>query len=114
MANASRDENRVPSLVGSSNDGSRTPVDIWADPTLHRLLVSAVITGTTNYDTKIDDTTTTDVVYIGNAVIGSTGSQAVWQIKKLNTATLALDKTWADGNDSFDNIWNNRASLDYS
>lgn len=69
---------------------------------------------TTNYATKIDDTTTANAVYIGKAAIASSGASAVWQIKKLDTSTLALDKTWADGNDSFDNIWNNRASLSYS
>lgn len=68
----------------------------------------------TVYLTKIDNTTTANVIYIGKALPGSTGAQNVWQIKKLDTSTLALDKTWADGNDSFDNIWNNRASLSYS
>lgn len=45
MGNAARDDNRVPSLIGSSNVADRTPVDIYADPTTHRLLVNATITG---------------------------------------------------------------------
>jgi hypothetical protein len=72
---------------------------------------------TTNYITKIDDTTTTDMVYIGKAAL--TGSaistaSAVWQIKRIDTSTLAMDKKWADGNDSFDNIWDSRSSLTYN
>lgn len=69
---------------------------------------------TTALLTKIDNTTTANVIYIGKAAPGSTGSQNVWQIKKLDTSTLALDKTWADGNANYDNVWNNRASLSYS
>ena len=72
---------------------------------------------TTNYITKIDDTTTTDMVYIGKAALTGSAvatSSAVWQIKRIDTSTLAMDKKWADGNDSFDNIWDNRASLTYN
>ena len=64
----------------------------------------------TVYLTKIDNTTTANVIYIGKALPGSTGAQNVWQIKRLDTSTLALDKTWADGNGNFDNVWNNRAT----
>lgn len=39
MADAKRDNNRIPTLLAvSSNDGI-TPVALWADPTTHRLLV---------------------------------------------------------------------------
>lgn len=71
-------------------------------------------TATKNLATKIDTTTTSGVTYIGKAAIGSTGAQPVWQIKKLDTNTISLDKTWADGNDSFDNVWDDRAGLSYA
>lgn len=66
--------------------------------------------GTTEYATKIDTTTTSGVVYIGKAAIASSGASAVWQLKKLDSNTLALDKTWADGDALFDNVWDNRAT----
>lgn len=69
---------------------------------------------TVDYATRIDTTTTANMIYIGNAVIGSLNSGAVWQIKRIDKSTLALDKRWADGNALFDNIWDNRASLSYS
>lgn len=47
MSDATRDGNRVTSLVGSSNAADRAPVDIYADPSTHRLLVNATITGGT-------------------------------------------------------------------
>lgn len=72
---------------------------------------------TTNYITKIDDTTTTDMVYIGKAELTGSAvatSSAVWQIVRIDTSTLAMDKKWADGNDSFDNVWDSRSSLTYN
>lgn len=71
--------------------------------------------GATNYATKIDeDSVTSGIFYVGKAAIGSSAASAVWQIKKLNTTSIDLDKTWCDGDDSFNNIWANRESLTYS
>lgn len=39
MANASRDENNVPTLIAASSSDGKTPVRIYADPSTHRLLV---------------------------------------------------------------------------
>lgn len=69
---------------------------------------------TTNYSTRIkEDSGNADITYIGNAALGASESDPVWQIKQLYSAT-GLDKTWCDGNDNFDNIWTNRESLSYS
>ncbi len=57
--------------------------------------------------------TSGDITYVGQAAIGSLTSSAVWQIKKLDETSGSII-TWADGDDSFDNIWDNRASLTYS
>ena len=42
-------------------------------------------------------------------------ANAVWRIAKLtyNVSNLVTDITWADGNEAFDNIWNDRAGLSY-
>lgn len=69
---------------------------------------------TTNYSTRIkEDSGNADITYIGNAALGASESDPVWQIKQLYSAT-GLDKTWCDGNDNFDNVWTNRESLSYS
>ena len=39
MAQASRDQNFVPTLLGVSNVDGTTPITVYADPTTHRLLV---------------------------------------------------------------------------
>ncbi len=48
MAQASRDQNNIPTLLGASNVDGITPVRIYADPVTHRLLVdsSGGFTGT--------------------------------------------------------------------
>lgn len=67
----------------------------------------------TNYATKVDDNTAT-VTYVGTAAIGVSGSDAFWQIKKLTTSGTVLTISWADGNDWFDNVWDDRTTLSYS
>jgi len=96
-----------------TSTGNLTYVETESDGSIPVTVVAGG-SATPNYATKIDTTSTTDNIYIGKAAIGSSGASAVWQIKKLNTATLALDKTWADGNDDFDNSWDNRVSIIYS
>ena len=55
------------------------------------------------------------LIYQGKAKIGSLTSQAVWQIKKLIYSGDNLTAIqWANGNDSFNNIWDNRNLITYS
>jgi len=55
------------------------------------------------------------ITYVGESSPGSVTSAAVWRIKKLDES-VADDLTilWADGNSSFDNVWDDRAGLSYS
>jgi hypothetical protein len=65
------------------------------------------------FKTLIDKTSTT-VIYIGKASIGSNTSAASWQITKIDLSTSVISFLWADGNTNFDNVWDNRSSLTYS
>ena len=58
-----------------------------------------------------DTTTTADTIYLGYAAIGSATSAAVWKVTRFNTSTGRQE--WADSDASYDNIWDNRASLTY-
>lgn len=114
MAQAARDENYVTTLMGVSLSDLITPEKVAVDPANNRLLVSAIITNeTTAYAVKLDDTSTASVTYIGKAAVGSSGASAVWQIQKMDESS-GLVITFADGDSSFNNIWNNRTSLSYS
>lgn len=55
-----------------------------------------------------------NLTYIGRAKMGSTGAQAVWQIRRLLKTGTATKIEYTDGNRRFDNIWDDRATLSYS
>lgn len=40
--------------------------------------------------------------------------EAKWKILRTTISGDQYTKEWADGNENFDNVWDNRASLDYS
>ena len=64
----------------------------------------------TIYIVKSDDT---NIYYLGKAVYGTATSSALWQIKKIDSTT-GIIITIADGNENFDNEWDERESLSYS
>jgi hypothetical protein len=54
------------------------------------------------------------VTYVGKAEIGSSESDPVWRILRLTESGQNTDVQYADGDDNFDNVWADRASLSYS
>lgn len=53
--------------------------------------------------------------YVGKAQIGSAKTEAVWQIQKLTyDGSNLTDVQWADGDDAFDKVWNDRETYTYS
>ena len=54
-----------------------------------------------------------NILYLGKAATGSLESDPVWQIQKVDKTTC-VDITWADGDNLYDNIWDNRESLIYN
>ena len=59
------------------------------------------------------DSGDSNLTYVGLAQPGTITSAATWQVFRINETTGTIIK-WADGNDSFDNIFDNRESLSYS
>jgi len=56
-----------------------------------------------------------DVIYRGEAAVGSPESGAVWRIRKILLASDGdVTETWADGTAAFDKTWTNRATYTYS
>ena len=51
--------------------------------------------------------------YVGEAIIGSDESDPVWKVKRIDEASGVII-LWADGNENFDNVWSNYASLVYN
>ena len=61
---------------------------------------------------RVDEASQT-ITYIGEAAIGMSESNPFWKVKRLEQSGSVLKITWADGNEDFDNVWANRASLTY-
>ena len=66
----------------------------------------------------IDERDQGDTIYIGKADPGELESAATWQIQKVTfTRNGALTETeirFADNDTNFDNIWDDRTTLDYT
>mgnify|MGYP006992597009 CR=1 FL=1 len=64
---------------------------------------------------QLDDRYVTNIqtagnyTYIGKALCGSATSDAVWQIKRIDATTGTIIQ-WADGDQDFDNVFDNRAT----
>lgn len=72
-----------------------------------------LLENTKNWRLKIDDTTSTTITYFGKADPGTLTSEAKWQIYILDE-TSGLDKKYANGSDSYLNVWDNRVSITYT
>lgn len=64
------------------------------------------------YTLRVDETTS--FIYVGEALPGTLESAASWRIYRLEEVSGDLDKTWADGNSDFDNIWDDHLTKSYS
>lgn len=74
--------------------------------------VSGGGSSSTTYAVRIDEVGST--TYVGEALPGTLTSAASWRIKRLTETGPDLTIQFADGNSSFDNIWDNRLALSYS
>jgi len=63
----------------------------------------------------VDPDAVPEVLYKGEASPGTAVSSAAWRIQKISfQADGDVEILFADGDTSFDNVWDNRASLSYS
>lgn len=63
----------------------------------------------------IDPDVFPEVTYRGDALPGTLTSAASWRVQRLTIQSDGdTEVLFADGNDNFDNIWDNRLSLSYS
>ncbi len=74
--------------------------------------VSGLTVPELGYALKFDDSAS-PVLYLAEGPTGAATSAALWRIMRITTSSGVVIE-WADGNDLFDNVWDNRASLSYS
>jgi hypothetical protein len=60
------------------------------------------------------DQATASVLYIGEASFGASEATNSWRIRKFETIGNVSSIYYADGDDHYDNVWANRATLSYS
>jgi hypothetical protein len=65
------------------------------------------------YTIRLDEVSA-DILYVGEAAIKLDDSDPFWRIRKLETTGTVTKVLFADGNENFDNVWADRASLSYS
>ena len=62
---------------------------------------------------RVDEASAT-VTYVGQAQDGSDIADPAWQIQRITSSGGATEIEWADGNNDFDNVWDDRSSLTYN
>ena len=99
MAEAKRDANRVPALIGVSSSDGLAPITVYVDPTTHRLYVDTSITGLA---TAVTDGEAFDAADFGNLALGTDGTNyqvlltdSIGQLI-LGASTLAIGKLAAN------------------
>ncbi len=64
---------------------------------------------------KRTDIVNDNLIYKGEAYVGSSSANPVWRIRRLTIGNDGdVTEEWANGNSNFDNIWDNRITLEYS
>ena len=89
MANASRDNNRVTTLLGVTDDGSLTSTRLIVDPTTKRLKVSAIITSGGGITSLNGVTTGSQSLIAGNAGTDFTIDHGTYHTFNLPNASAA-------------------------
>ena len=68
----------------------------------------------TDYLSDDDSSNPEQYYYVGRAEVGSLASSPVWKIARVERVNRNRVITYANGNQDFSNIYDNRESLSYS
>lgn len=101
MAQAKRDENRVPTLLGVDNGDLTTPARVAVDPVTGRMLVTAVVTAgattATEYTEGDVDASFTGIMLLGEAPGNTAKPFAVSAAGELTISALAVNPSTSGG-----------------
>jgi len=65
------------------------------------------------FATRVDEVSAS-LTYVGWAVPGTLDAAATWRVMRMSVTGTVTAIEWADGDESFDNVWSSRAGLSYS
>ena len=120
LDNADVDKTRLSSIVGDSiliyNPTKKKFVVESFQSIIDRLEITVGAALEVQYDKLVDEVPADNYTYVGEAVPGTTKSQALWRIKRVFEATddCDLEILWANGTADFDKTWNDRATYTYN
>lgn len=103
--------------VFSVNGDTEFPVSVVEET--YNIVFNEVLNGTSSEDEMplaVVVDTEGDIIYKGEAVVGSSTASAVWRIRRITISDNGGDLVvqWANGSSSFNQVWDNRASLTYT
>lgn len=103
-----RAEHISPRKTGDNIQAKRVAGYVWDGANWQRMTQPG---SSPTYKTKIDKSSTTNVIYIGKAAIGTATSAASWQIKKIDkTVTDNVEITFGAAG-AFTCKWTERATV---
>lgn len=113
------DKNNIKALLIHSGTADTAETIRWSGQTSGAANIhvtgGTVTTGAASDYAVIIDSSASGTTYYGFADAGSSGTAAVWKIKReVDTGGTQTQFTFADGNTNFDNVWNNRGTYNYS
>ena len=97
-------------IFSSGGGGSGSGDASAANQVIGNNYLSTINTTLSDKSFRFDNTIAT-TLYLGEAVIGSSDSSAVWKIKRIDISGTLISIKYASN--TYDQIWNSRASLTY-
>jgi len=76
--------------------------------------MAQIITSLSPIKTLAVDEISSALTYLGFAKPGTGTDEAKWQIRRITKTGTVTVFEFADGNDRYDNVWDDRTSLTYS
>lgn len=107
------DQSNTPAKITQTNVGGKKSLDVNVTNIVIDSSADNIETRSMAMKIAVDEASTT-VTYVGEATTGTALSAASWRIKRITVSGTVTIIEWANGNGTFTNIWNNRASLSYS
>ena len=120
LDNADVDKTKLKDIVGDSiliyNPTKKKFVVESFQSIIDRLEITVGAALEVQYDKLVDEVPADNYTYVGEAVPGTTKSQALWRIKRVFEATddCDLEILWANGTADFDKTWNDRETYTYN
>lgn len=104
----------IPATIDVSNyDNLKFEVVAYSASGSPKLIANSYYTKRQTSDTMLLDEVSSTVSYLGYSPLGAATSTDNWKIKRILVSGTLTSTQFADGNENYDNIWDNRASLTY-